>query len=155
MSWLPNHPASIETVAMVLLNTNVVSELMRKSLGPAVGTWVARDALDDLFFSALGEAELRYGAAIMPVGRRKDTLASDIKSALRATFDNGDSPFNSDAASAYAEITADRRTFGRPISELDGQSAAIARSRGTAVVTRNVRGFVGMGIDVIDPWTSA
>ena len=86
----------------VLLDTNVVSELIRKTPDPAVETWAANHALEDLFFSAVGEAELRYGAAILPAGRRRETLVSDIERMLRAAFEDRVLPFDSQAARAYA-----------------------------------------------------
>ena len=137
---------------MVVLDTNVVSELMRQSPDPPVDAWAAGYAAEELYFSAVSEAELRYGAAIMPEGQRRDTLVSDIESMLLAAFDNRILPFDSEAASAYAEIAAARRRVGRPISQPDCQIAAIARSRGMAVATRNLCDFVGMGIELIDPW---
>ena len=140
---------------MIVLDTNVVSELMRRSPDPAVETWAAGYALEDLFFSAVGEAELRYGAAIMPAGRRRETLSSDIESMLRASFENRLLLFDSAAACAYAEIAANRRTAGRPVSYPDSQIAAIAHSHGMAVATRNIRDFEGMGIALINPWVSA
>ena len=140
---------------MVLLDTNVVSELMRKSPFAAVDAWAARHRAEELYFTAVGEAELRYGAAIMPAGRRRDTLVSDIDSMLLAAFDRRILPFDSAAAQAYAEMAAARRRAGRPVSQPDCQIAAVARSRGMAVATRNVRDFAEMGIDVIDPWEIA
>ena len=140
---------------MIVLDTNVVSELMRRSPDPAVKTWAAGYALEALFFSAVGEAELRYGAAIMPAGRRRETLASDIEAMLRASFENRILPFDSAAARAYAEIVAARRAAGRPVPQSDGQIAAIARSRDMAVATRNTRDFEDMGLVLIDPWVDA
>lgn len=140
---------------MIVLDTNVVSELMRRSPDPAVETWAAGYALEDLFFSAVGEAELRYGAAIMPVGQRRDTLASDIEAMLRASFENRILPFDSTAARAYAQIAAARRVIGRPVSYPDSQIAAIAHSRGMAVATRNIRDFEGMRIALINSWVHA
>ena len=137
---------------MVVLDTDVVSELMRQSPDPPVDAWAAGYAAEKLYFSAVSEAELRYGAAIMPEGQRRDTLVSDIESMLLAAFDNRILPFDSEAASAFAEIVAARRRIGRPISQPDCQIAAIARSRGMAVATRNLCDFVGMGIELIDPW---
>jgi predicted nucleic acid-binding protein len=137
------------------MDSNVVSELMRKSADPAVEAWVRGQPVEDLFFSAVGEAELRYGAAVLPAGRRRNTLVSDIESMLRAAFAHRILPFDSDAAVAYAEIASARRAAGRPVPTADCQIAAIARSRGMAVATRNVRDFVDMGIDVYDPWTHA
>ena len=84
----------------VLLDTNVVSELMRKSPTPAVEAWAAGRPLEALFFSAVGEAELRYGAAILPTGRRRETLISDIEMMLRDAFESRVLPFDSEAARA-------------------------------------------------------
>ena len=140
---------------MIVLDTNVVSELMRRAPDPAVETWAAGYALEDLFFSAVGEAELRYGAAIMPAGRRRETLASDIETMLRAAFESRILPFDSAAARAYAAIAAARRAAGRPVSHPDGQIAAIAHSRGMTVATRNIRDFDAMGIALVNPWVSA
>ena len=137
---------------MILLDTNVVSELMRSSPNPVVETWVAERSVEELFFSAIGEAELRYGVAVMPAGRRRDRLASEIEAMLREDFEGRVLPFDSEAAHAYAELASARRVAGRPISIADCQIAAIAKSRDMAVATRNVRDFTDLGVDVIDPW---
>ena len=94
-----------------------------------------------------------HGATVMPAGRRRNKLVSDIESMLRAAFEGRILPFDSEAAVAYADIASARRAAGRPVPTADCQIAAIARRRGMAVATRNVRDFVDMGIDVIDPWT--
>ena len=138
----------------VLVDTNVISELIRRSPDPAVVDWAASHALESLHFSAVGEAELRYGAAIMPAGRRRDALLADIERMLSDAFTNRILPFESAAARAYAEIAAKRRSAGRPIQPADCQIAAIARSRGLALATRNVRDFADVGIDIVDPWTA-
>ena len=137
---------------MVVLDTNVVSELMRPAPNLIVMNWVAERAAANLFFSAVGEAELRYGLKIMPTGRRRDALASEIEEMLSEDFAGRILPFDSEAARAYARIAADRRAAGRPISQADCQVGAIAHSRGMAVATRNVRDFAAMGVNIIDPW---
>ncbi len=86
----------------VLLDTNVVSELMRQAPDPTVAAWAAGHRLENLFFSAVGEAELRYGAAILPTGQRRETLVSDIENMLGEAFENRVLPFDSGAARAYA-----------------------------------------------------
>ena len=139
----------------VLLDTNVVSELIRKSPDPAVAAWAAGHALEDLFFSAVGEAELRYGAAILPAGRRRESLVSDIERMLGDAFDDRVLPFDGRAARAYADIAAMRRSAGRPVAPADCQIAAIARSRNMVVATRNVRDFDDTDIKVVDPWAAA
>ena len=140
---------------MFLLDTNVVSELMRTLPDPAVEAWVAGHPVKDLFFSAVGESELRYGAAIMPAGRRRETLVADIETMLHAAFENRILPFDSGAARAYANIAAKRRFAGRGVAPSDCQIAAIARARGMAVATRNVRDFEDMGIEIFNPWDGA
>lgn len=139
---------------MVVLDTNVVSELMRPSPNPAIESWIADRPAASLFFSAVGEAELRFGLAIMPAGRRRDAFASEIEAMLREDFADRILPFDSEAARVYAVIAASRRVAGRPIAEADCQIAAIARSRGMALATRNVRDFEDTGIHILDPWTS-
>jgi len=137
---------------VILLDTNVVSELMRSSPDHAVEAWVADHPAEELFFSAIGEAELRYGVAVMPAGRRRDRLSSGIEAMLYEDFEGRVLPFDSDAARAYAEVASARRASGRPVPTADCQIAAIARSRGMSVATRNVRDFADMGVDLIDPW---
>ena len=136
----------------LLLDTNVVSELIRRLPDPAVATWVSGFPVDDLFFSAIGEAELRYGAAILPTGRRRDTLVFEIDAMLRDAFEDRVLPFDSDAAREYGNIAAVRRSLGQPVAPADCQIAAIAASRGMAVATRNVRDFENTGIEIVDPW---
>ncbi len=140
---------------MLVVDTNVLSELMRPSPNAAIASWIAERATSSLHLTAVSEAELRFGLAIMPPGRRRDGLAEGLERMLRTGFANRVLPFDSAAASAYAEIAAARRAMGRPMPDADCQIAAIARSRGMAVVTRNVRDFADAGIDVIDPWTDA
>ena len=137
----------------ILLDTNVVSELIRKAPDPAVTRWVSDHPLYDLFFSAVSEAELRYGAAILPPGRRRDTLFLEIDAMLRDAFEDRVLPFDSDAARAYGNIAAVRRSARRSVAPADCQIAAIAASRDMAVATRNVRDFEDMGIEIVDPWT--
>lgn len=135
-----------------LLDTNIVSELLRISPDSAVARWVGDRPATDLFFSSVGEAELRYGVAMLPEGRRRDALARAIEEILCEDFEDRILPFDSAAAREYADIAAARRAAGRPILPADCQIAAIARSRSMAVATRNVRDFEDVGIEVINPW---
>jgi len=136
-----------------VFDTNVLSELMRPAPNTAITSWVAEQTTSTLYLTAVSEAELRYGLAIMPPGRRRDGLAQGLERMLRTGFANRILPFDSSAAYTYAEIAAARRALGRPMPEANCQIAAIARSRDMAVVTRNVRDFADTGIGVIDPWT--
>ena len=138
---------------MLVVDTNVLPALMRPTPDPVIASWTGARVPSSLHLTAVSEAELRFGLAIMPPGRRRDGLAEGFERMLRTGFANRVLPFDSAVASAYAEIAAARRAAGRPIPEADCQVAAIARSRDMAVMTRNARNFVDAGIDVIDPWT--
>ena len=140
---------------MLVVDTNVLSELMRPKPNPAITAWVAARATSTIHLTAVSEAELRFGLAIMPPGRQRDGLAEGLERMLRTGFANRILPFDSAAASAYAEIAASRRAIGEPMPEADCRIAAIARARGMALVTRNLRDFAGAGIEVISPWTHA
>lgn len=137
---------------MILLDTNVVSELMRPA--PAVGVldWFDVQDAATLWLSTVSEAELRAGVAMLPAGRRRDRLLAAVDAMIEQDFAGRMLPFDSAAARFYAGIYAARRAAGRPIMEADCQIAAIAASRGMAVATRNVGDFEGCGVEVIDPW---
>ena len=137
---------------MILLDTNIVSELLRKTPEPKVEAWLAAQNGSDIYLSVVSEAELRLGVAVMPAGRRRTALAAMMDDILQEDFRARILPFDSPAAVAYAAIAADRRAAGRPISQFDGQIAAIARANGAALAARNVRDFEGCGIAIIDPW---
>ena len=140
---------------MFVLDTNVVSELMRPAPDPAMSSWVAERETSSLFLTAVTEAELRFGLAVMPPGKRRDGLRAGFERMMDTGFAKRVLPFDSAAARAYAGIAAARRRRGRPVSQADGQIAAIARARGMAVATRNVRDFEDMGIDIFNPWDGA
>ena len=140
---------------MVVIDTNIVSELMRAEPSAEVLAWMDDRPPRDLFVTAVTEAEVRTGIALLPEGRRRRGLAEACERAFGSLFAGRVLPFDSDAARAYAEIVAARRVLGRPVSQADGQIAASARSRGMAVATRNIRDFQDMGVDVLDPWDGA
>lgn len=137
---------------MILLDTNVVSELMRTEPARIVLDWFGQHDSADLFISAVTEAELRSGVAILPEGQRRDRLQLALDAMIEQDFQTRVLPFDSPAAKAYAEIAALRRAAGRPIAEADCQIAAIARAMGAPVATRNVKDFDGCGIRLINPW---
>ena len=137
---------------MIILDTNVVSELLRPTPAPQVEIWLAAQEGAAIYFTAVGEAELRLGLAVLPQGRRRSALAQAIQGMLEEDFRNRILPFDSAAARAYADIAAERRALARPISQFDCQIAAIARAHEAAVATRNTGDFEGCGIEVIDPW---
>jgi hypothetical protein len=137
---------------MILLDTNILSELMRPAPEAAVEQWLADQPAASVFISAITEAELRYGLALLPPGKRRSALAAGIEDMLGKDFSGRILPFDSPAAVAFAEIAAERRQAGRPIAQADAQIAAIARSRGAALATRNVSDFEGCGIEIVNPW---
>jgi predicted nucleic acid-binding protein len=137
---------------MILLDTNVVSELVRHAPEPDVSAWLAGYAPASIFLCAISEAELRVGVALLPHGKRRDALSEAVGILVERKFNGQILPFDSPAAVQFAEIVAARRRSGRPISVADAQIAAIARSRGAVIATRNVDDFAETGIGVVNPW---
>ena len=140
---------------MILLDTNILSELMRPAPEAAVEQWLAAQPDASVFISAITEAELRYGAALLPSVKRRLALTAEIEGMLEADFGGRILPFDSSAAEAFAIVASERRQAGKPISQADAQIAAVARSRGASLATRNVEDFEGCGIEVINPWTAS
>ena len=134
---------------MIILDTNVVSELLRPTPEPGVEAWLATQNGSDVHLTAVSEAELRRGIGLLPVGRRRDALASATEAILTYDFAGRVLPFDG----AFATIFVDRRNVGRPISFPDCQIAATARAHGVAMATRNVSDFEGCGVEVINPWS--
>ena len=137
---------------MIVLDTNVVSELMRPAPSEAVLAWFAAQDAADLYLSAIAEAELRRGAAMLPAGKWRDQLLVVMDAMIAEDFAGRILPFDSAAAQAFVLVSLERRAAGRPISFADGQIAATARAQGAAIATRNTADFAGCGIAVIDPW---
>lgn len=137
---------------MILLDTNVISELMRAEPAQAVLDWFGQHDAADLFISAVTEAELRAGIAYLPEGQRRDRLQVAVDAMIDQDFLGRILPFDTVAARPYAEIAAQRRAAGRPIAEADCQIAAIARATDAPLATRNVKDFDGCGLRVINPW---
>ncbi len=137
---------------MILLDTNVISELMRIEPAQIVLDWFGKHDAGNLFISAVTEAELRTGVAILPEGQRRDRLQFAIDAMIDQDFQGRVLPFDSFAAKAYAEIAAQRRAAGRPIAEADCQIAAIARALDAPIATRNFKDFDGCGVRVNNPW---
>ena len=138
---------------MIILDTNIVSELLRPVPEPKVEAWLAAQDRGKVYLTAISEAELRYGMTILADGKRRDALTEAVDAMLRGNFQDRILPFDSTAAEAYAAIAVERRGAGRPISQFDCQIAAISRAQGATVATRNTKDFEGCGIEIIDPWT--
>lgn len=137
---------------MIVLDTNVVSELMRPAPAAAVVRWVDSLPATSLYTTCVTEAEILLGIALLPKGKRRDAIAAAAAAMFATDFADRVLGFGSDAARAYASIAAARRRAGRPISAFDAQIAAIARSVGASLATRNVHDFDDTGLDVVDPW---
>lgn len=137
---------------MIVLDTNVLSEILRPVPDETPLAWIGRQPRGALFTTTVTQGELLYGARLLPEGQRKLALVEAIRGLFQSDLAGQVLAFDSDAAEAYAEIAAARRAAGRPISQFDAMIAAIARSRGAALATRNVKDFVDCGVDVVDPW---
>jgi predicted nucleic acid-binding protein len=139
---------------MIILDTNVISEMMRPTPAPQVQAWFAANPASSLFTTALTKAEILYGLALLPAGKRRNGLHAAALSMFDEDLAGRVLPFDSEAASIYPALAAERRKAGKPISQLDAQIAAIARSRGAAVATRDSGDFADCGLMLVDPWTT-
>ena len=138
---------------MIVLDTNVLSEVITPEPSARVLTWILRQPPSSPYTTSITQAELLYGVELLPKGRRRSELLAAIVKMLAEDFVDRILPFESDAAGDYSRIAASRRSMGRPISEADARIAAIAHSRGAALATRNTRDFEHCGIKVVNPWT--
>lgn len=137
---------------MIILDTNVVSELTAPEPASNVVAWLASQTETDLYITSVNEAELLAGAERLPVGRRRNDIMAANKRIINEVLGGRVLLFDRDAASFYAVISAERERIGRPISDLDCMIAAIARAHGAIVATRDTDGFVDCGIQVVNPW---
>ena len=137
---------------MIVLDTKVVSELMRAEPAVLVLDWVDSHAAEDIHLTAITLAELLYGVARLPDGRRKTELADQIEAMVTEDFDHRITAFDETAAAHYADIVVLRERAGRPISTADAQIAATCRSHGAVLATRNIEDFLDTGISIVNPW---
>jgi hypothetical protein len=138
---------------MIVLDTNVVSEAMKPEPAPAVRDWLDEQAAETLYLSSVTVAELLFGIAALPDGRRKQKLAATLDGML-GLFDGRILPFDTAAARHYADLAVTARKAGKGFPTPDGYIAAIATLHGFAVATRDDSAFVAAGVAVIDPWTA-
>lgn len=137
---------------MIVLDTNVVSELMRPRPDQHVVDWIDARPADQLAVTAVTAAELLYGAAGLPPGRRQRAVLDGVVAVLRDDFAGRILAFDAASAERYALVVVERERSGRPISMADAQIAAICASRSAALATRNLRDFAGTEVDLVDPW---
>jgi toxin FitB len=138
----------------ILLDTNVLSETIRALPSPSVRDWLISQPSQQLFVSAITQAEMLFGLRVMPSGKRKQALEQALDKVFNQSLAGRVLPFDSDCALSYADIVSTRRKAGRPMSLFDAQIAAVAHARGMPVATRNVRDFEDCGVAVINPWLS-
>ena len=136
---------------MIIVDTNVVSELMKPSPSAQVIEWVRARSGRELFTTSITLAEILYGLARLPDGRRKEVLRTTA-SEVFAAFDDQVLPFDSSAATHYAEVVGGRDQLGLPIDGFDAQIASICRAHGAALATRNLKDFRQTDVNLIDPW---
>lgn len=136
---------------MIVLDTNVVSEAMKPEPHPAVRAWLNNQAAETLYLSSVTLAELLFGIAALPAGKRKDLLGQALDG-LMGLFRDRLLPFDVDAARRYAELAVTAKTGGRGFPTPDGYIAAIAASRGFIVASRDTAPFHAAGVAVINPW---
>lgn len=137
---------------MIILDTNVVSELARPRPSRQVIDWVDGCDSSGLVITALTAAEIRTGVALLPDGRRKQEIGQQMELLLTETFAGHVLAFDLDSSACYADIVAARTRAGRPISSLDAQIAAVSAQYGAALATRNIADFAGIGLELINPW---
>ncbi|MDP9813338.1 putative nucleic acid-binding protein [Rhizobium tibeticum] len=137
---------------MIILDTNVLSELLAPSPSSAVIEWLAAQPSPSVFTTAITEAEILYGLRLLPEGRRRRELEAAILPIFSEDLSGRVLPFDRDAADVYATVATKRRAAGRPISQFDAQIAAVALSRGASLATRNVSDFDELDLVIVNPW---
>ena len=141
---------------MIILDTNVASELSKPNPYPNVAAWFAKQSLLELYLTSVTEAEMLYGLERLPVGRKRRDLAERDERLINEHLEGRVLLFDRASARAYAEIRVARERAGRPFGDnlhRDCMIAAIARANGASVATRNVSDFEGCGVKVVNPWT--
>lgn len=137
---------------MIVIDTNVLSELLKREPDQNVKSWMSLQPMTSVFTTTVTQAEILYGVALLPEGKRKRKLEEAIQTLFFRRFTDRILPFDIEAAVEYAEIASSRRASRVPISQFDAQIAAISRTRGASLVTRNSDDFRDCGIEVINPW---
>ena len=137
---------------MIILDTNVISEIFRPSPAPQVLHWLAAQPAAETFTTTVNEAEIFRGLEQMPSGRRRTDLYRATEIYFQKNLAGKVLNFDSHAARIYAAITAQRARIGRPILDFDAQIAAIARAHKAKLATRNTKDFEHCGIELVDPW---
>jgi predicted nucleic acid-binding protein len=139
---------------MIILDTNVLSTLMQKEPERAVVAWVDRQPAESVWITSITLFETHLGLALLPAGRRQQTLQAAFAQLLEQDLENRVLDFDGAAAVEAAALAAERQRAGRPVDMRDTQMAGIARARRATLATRNVRHFADLKVPVVDPWTA-
>lgn len=137
---------------MIVLDTNVVSEPLKSNRDPRVLAWLDRQSIETLFITAISLAELRYGVAVAPDGRRKERLSDAMENRVFALFGPRVLHFDTSAATAYAAVRARAKSVGAPMGVADAYIAATVAANGFTVATRDTGPFEAAGVPVVNPW---
>jgi predicted nucleic acid-binding protein len=137
---------------MIVLDTNVISELWKVAPDPRVRAWMDAQMIETLYLSAVTVAELRLGLATMPAGKRRSIYQDRLERQVLPAFTGRVLPFDLDASRTYADLMAHAKAVGRAIGMADGYIAATAAARGLTVATRDTRPFEAAGLKLINPW---
>ncbi len=140
---------------MIVLDTNVVSEFMTAPPAASVLAWLNAQHAADLYLTSISVAEICFGLQAMPKGWRRQLLVDRFEQFRKTAFESRILSFDEEAARAYGTIRGQRRALGRPMSNFDGQIAAIARTRGFGLATRNTKDFEDCGLELINPFSFA
>jgi predicted nucleic acid-binding protein len=139
---------------VIVLDTNVLSEILRPVPEPKVLAWLDNQPRSSLFTTTVTRGEIFYGIRVLPPGQRRQRLWDATVAIFNEDFAGQVLNFDGDAADAYAEIAASRKSAGKPISQFDAMIVATTRSRGASLATRNGKDFVDCGVDIVDPWNA-
>jgi predicted nucleic acid-binding protein len=139
---------------VIILDTNVLSTLMRSEPDPIVVRWLDALPPESLWTTAITVFEIRLGLEVLAAGRRRRLLEAAFAAALEEDFEGRVLPFDQAAAHAAGRIAAERRRSGRTVEIRDIQIAGIAMARKSALATRNLRHFEGLGVELLDPWSA-
>jgi predicted nucleic acid-binding protein len=137
---------------VIILDTNVISELTRQFPDPGVVSWLDSLPAEDTAITAVTVAELRYGVRRLPDGRRKTGLSDAVDAIINTDFHGRVEPFDLVAADQYADVVTERESIGHPISTSDAQIAAICRALSATLATRNTSDFTHTGVGLVNPW---
>lgn len=140
---------------MIVLDTNVLSEILRPSPAREVMSWMASQPNTSIFTTTITMGELLYGVQRMPDGQRKVELLAAVQGIFDQDLAGRILSFDMAGADAFARIASSRKLAGQPISQFDAMIAAITQSRGATLATRNIKDFGNCGIDLINPWNTS